>query len=228
MNLTDKKIVITGANGGLGKSVADVSASLGARLVLLDIAFSDADLQNPTAGRQCIALDLCDLEACKKCFEEIGPFDALFNLAGGFAMGTPTHAEDDADWSFLFKLNVETLRNAIKAATPVLLAQGHGKIVNVGALGALQGGAMMSAYSASKSVVMRLTESLSGELREQGINVNAVLPSVIDTPQNRASMPDVSPANWVAPSDLANVICFLGSDAANAVHGALVPVRGLS
>ena len=87
---------------------------------------------------------------------------------------------------------------------------------------------MMSAYSASKSVVMRLTESLSGELRGQGINVNAVLPSVIDTAQNRESMPDVDPATWVAPTDLANVICFLGSDAANAVHGALVPVRGLS
>ncbi|MFK8020386.1 MAG: SDR family NAD(P)-dependent oxidoreductase [Pseudomonadales bacterium] len=228
MNLTDKRIVITGANGGLGKSVAEVSASLGASLVLLDIAFSDVDLENNSPGRQCIALDLCDLDACKQCFKKIGPFDALFNLAGGFAMGTPAHAEDDEDWDFLFKLNVKTLRNAVKAATPVMLSQGHGKIVNVGALGALQGGAMMSAYSASKSVVMRLTESLSGELREQGINVNAVLPSVIDTPQNRAGMPDVNPADWVAPSDLANVICFLGSDAANAVHGALVPVRGLS
>ena len=228
MDLNGKKVVITGANGGLGRAVAQSCAELGASLVLLDIAFSENDTAANSDQRQCIALDLCDLNACQRCFAEIGSFDALFNLAGGFGMGTATHSDDDSEWDFMFKINVATLRNAVKAAVPILLEQGKGKIVNVGALGAVQGGAMMSAYSASKSVVMRLTESLSGELRDQGINVNAVLPSVIDTAQNREAMPDVDPATWVAPTDLANVICFLGSDAANAVHGALVPVRGLS
>ncbi len=228
MNLADKTVVVTGANGGLGQSVANVAAQCGARLVLLDIAFSEADIANNNDDRRCINVDLCDVDACRQCFADIGAFDALFNLAGGFAMGTTAFDGSDEEWDFLFKVNVTTLRNAVKAATPILLAQGRGAIVNVGALGALQGGANMSAYATSKSVVMRITESLSAELREQGINVNAVLPSVIDTKRNRADMPDVDPAKWVAPEDLANVICFLASDAARAVHGALLPVRGLS
>ena len=116
----------------------------------------------------------------------------------------------------------------LSIAVPRLLARTRGSIVNIGAYGALQGQADMSAYCASKSTVMRITESLANEVRGQGINVNAVLPTVIDTPANRAGMPDTDPSLWVDPGDLANVICFLGSDAARAVHGALVPVRGLS
>ena len=86
----------------------------------------------------------------------------------------------------------------------------------------------MGAYCASKSAVIRLTEALSAELREKNINVNCVLPTIIDTPENRASMPDADPSRWVAPADLANVIVFLASDAARAIHGAAVPVTALS
>lgn len=118
--------------------------------------------------------------------------------------------------------------NAIKAAVPVLLEQQAGSIVNVGAFGAREGQGLMGAYCASKSVVMRLTETLVEELKTKGINVNAVLPTVIDTPANRAAMPDSDLADWVSPEDLASVICFLLSTAAKAVHGALLPVRGLS
>jgi len=130
-------------------------------------------------------------------------------------------------WERMFRINVDTLRNATMAAVPVLLGRGGGAIVNIGALGALSGQATMSAYCCAKSAVMRLTESLSEELRHKGINVNAVLPSIIDTPPNRAGMPDADFAQWVSPQQLANVICFLASDAASAMHGALVPVRGL-
>jgi NAD(P)-dependent dehydrogenase (short-subunit alcohol dehydrogenase family) len=120
------------------------------------------------------------------------------------------------------------MRNAIRAAVPVLLEQQAGSIVNVGAFGAREGQGLMGAYCASKSVVMRLTETLAEELKTRGVNVNAVLPTVIDTPANRAAMPDSDPADWVSPDDLASVICFLLSPAAKAVHGALLPVRGLS
>ena len=109
-----------------------------------------------------------------------------------------------------------------------VLERGRGSIVNVGALSAQSGQPNMGAYVAAKSTVMRLTESLSGELRSQGVNVNAVLPSMIDTPTNRRDMPDADFSRWVDPADLAEVMCFLASDAARAVHGALVPVRGLS
>ena len=110
----------------------------------------------------------------------------------------------------------------------MLLEQQKGSIVNVGAFGAREGQGLMGAYCASKSVVMRLTETLAQELKAKGINVNAVLPTVIDTVANRSAMPENNPADWVSPDDLAAVICFLISPAAKAVHGALLPVRGLS
>jgi NAD(P)-dependent dehydrogenase (short-subunit alcohol dehydrogenase family) len=143
-------------------------------------------------------------------------------------MGPTVFATEDESWDAMFTINVTTLRRVLEVAVPRLLARGRGSIINVGALGALKGGANMSAYLASKSVVMRLTESLSEEVKAAGVNVNAVLPTVIDTPRNRADMPNADPAAWVNPQDLGAVICFLGSDAAKAVHGALVPVTGLS
>jgi NAD(P)-dependent dehydrogenase (short-subunit alcohol dehydrogenase family) len=228
MNLNGKTVVITGANGGLGKTVAEVARTQGATLVLLDVAFPTAELQQPSAGATKFAVDLTDAEATRACFDKIGKFDAIFNLAGGFDMGPAVHEITDAQWDFLFKMNVTTLQSVIRAAVPKLIAQGRGAIVNVGALGALKGQGNMGAYCASKSVVMRLTESLSEELKNKGINVNAVLPSIIDTPRNRADMPSADFSKWVAPADLASVICFLASDAAKALHGVLLPVAGLS
>jgi len=227
MNLTAKTVVITGANGGLGKVVADKARTLGAKLVLLDVAFSPEQLQESNADIRKFAVDLTSVDATRACFEKIGAVDAIFNLAGGFTMGPAVHETTDAEWDFLFKMNVTTLHNVVRAAVPKLIAQGRGAIVNVGALGALKGAGNMGAYCASKSVVMRLTESMSEELKNKGINVNAVLPSLIDTPRNRADMPDADFSKWLAPEDLANVICFLASDAARAVHGALIPVAAL-
>lgn len=227
MNLTGKTVVITGANGGLGKIVAATARAQGATLVLLDVAFSAADLDLKDGAIRA-AVDLTDAQATRDCFGKIGRFDAILNLAGGFDMGPAVHEITDPQWDFLFKMNVTTLHNVIRAAVPMLIEQGRGAIVNVGALGAVSGQANMGAYCASKSVVMRLTESLSAELKGKGINVNAVLPSIIDTPRNRADMPAVDFSKWVAPADLASVLCFLASDAARAVHGVLMPVAGLS
>jgi NAD(P)-dependent dehydrogenase (short-subunit alcohol dehydrogenase family) len=218
--LQGKTILVTGASGTLGEAVCSKAEESGACVQRLDLRFSKEGPDRHT-------VDLTDLDATRACFDSLGPFDVLLNLAGGFAMGANTWDEDDAQWDLMFKLNVATLRNALKAAVPHLL-QSKGAIVNVGAYGAREGQGLMSAYCASKSVVMRLTESLANELREEGVNVNAVLPTVIDTPPNRADLPDVDPTSWVAPADLASVICFLASDSARAVHGALLPVRGLS
>ncbi|MFT4615211.1 MAG: NAD(P)-dependent dehydrogenase (short-subunit alcohol dehydrogenase family) [Bacteroidia bacterium] len=219
--LENRKIVVTGANGGLGRIVCEFAEAQGACTVRLDLVFSEP-------ADNCHAVDLTDPEATAAVLAAAGDYDAVFNIAGGFAMGTDTWEASDDDWERMFALNVTTLRTVLKTAVPHLLQRGGGNIVNVGAYGALQGQGAMSAYCASKSVVMRLTESLAEEVRERGVNVNAVLPTVIDTPANRQAMPDVDPAQWVAPADLAKVICFLGSSAARAVHGALVPVRGLS
>jgi len=222
MSLAGKKIVITGAAGGLGAGVAKVAFDQGAEPVLLDVV----DNFTSELG-QAYSVDLLDAAAVQAVFDDIGDFDVLANIAGGFDMGPTVDATADEFWQRMFDINVTTLRRVLKAAVPILVSRGRGSIINVGALGALQGSADMSAYQASKATVMRLTESLSEEVKGAGVNVNAVLPSVIDTSGNRSAMPDADFATWVTPTDLGEVICFLGSDAARAVHGALVPVKGL-
>ena len=124
--------------------------------------------------------------------------------------------------------NARTVLHMSRAVVPAMLKTGGGRIVNVGAFAAQKGAAQMGAYIASKSAVIRLTETMAAELREQNINVNCVLPTIIDTPENRAAMPKTDPKRWVATQDLAQVIVFLASDAARAIHGAALPVTGLS
>jgi len=166
--------------------------------------------------------------AVGKALERFGRIDVLCNIAGGFRMGPPVHETKDADWEFLLGLNARSVLNTVRAAVPAMLKGGGGRIVNIGAFAAQRGAANMGAYIASKSAVIRLTESMAAELREKNVNVNCVLPTIIDTPENRAAMPDADPRKWVAPQDLAAVIVFLASDAARAIHGAAIPVTGLS
>ena len=221
MNLAGKTAIVTGAAGILGAAVAEECEAQGARTVLIDVAAGFAD----GSGAR-LELDLTDAAAVAEAIAGVGEFDIVCNIAGGFDMGPKVFEITDAHWSSLFDINVTTLRNMLSAALPKLVARGRGSIINVGALGALQGLASMGAYTAAKSVVMRLTEAAAEEVRRQGVNVNAVLPSLIDTPRNRADMPNADHSTWVAPESLAKVICFLASDAAADIHGALIPVRG--
>src|SRR5262249_9633259 len=146
-------------------------------------------------------------------------------IAGGFAW--ETHEAGSAEtWRRLFWMNVETAANACRAAIPHLKASAAGRIVNVGANGAVKAAAGMGPYAASKAGVRRLTEALAEELKGAGVTVNAVLPSIIDTPANRADMPKADFSTWVRPEELAAVMLFLASEAASGVTGALVPVTG--
>lgn len=224
MILDTLRIVITGAAGALGQAAAAKARGYGAEVIGLDIVDTPA-LENLDEYH---AVNLLDQSATRECFAKLGGVDALFNIAGGFAMGDTAFDPDSQQWQRMFQLNVDTMRNATKAVVPLLLENGRGAIVNIGALGALQGQGSMSAYCCSKSSVMKLTESLSDELRASNINVNAVLPGVIDTEANRQSMPAADFSAWVSPAGLAEVICFLASPQASEVHGALLPVRGLS
>lgn len=232
--MTAETVLITGASGNLGRAVAAAFAARGANLALLDRnrAHLDAAFGGESERRMLVAADLLDAAGVETAVAAViarfGRIDALANIAGGFRMGTPVHATSDADWNFLFDLNVRTVLHAARAVVPRMLAAGRGRIVNVGAFAAQKGAADMGAYVAAKSAVIRLTESMAAELRDKGINVNCVLPTIIDTPENRKAMPGADPARWVAPDDLASVIAFLASDAARAVHGAAVPVTGLS
>jgi NAD(P)-dependent dehydrogenase (short-subunit alcohol dehydrogenase family) len=229
MQFTDRTVVITGASGNLGRAVAKAFADLGARLVLMDVR--RGDLQDG-ANQMFLEVDLFKPDnvaaAVGKALERFGRIDVVCNIAGGFRMGSPVHETKDGDWDFLFGLNARSVLNTARTAVPAMLKGGGGKIVNIGAFAAQRGAANMGAYIASKSAVIRLTESMAAELREKNINVNCVLPTIIDTPENRAAMPNADPRKWVAPQDLAAVIVFLASDAARAIHGAAIPVTGLS
>lgn len=234
MSIDNRTVMVTGAAGNLGRAVAESFAAGGANLVLLgrDVAQLEAAFGEAGATRLFVAVDLLEsaqvAAAVRSAVARFERIDVLCNLAGGFRMGQPVYKTSDDTWDFLDDLNTRTLRNMVQAVVPHMLERGGGKIVNVGAFSAQRGAANMGAYCAAKSSVIRLTEAMAAELREKNINVNCVLPTIIDTPQNRADMPKADPSRWVAPEDLAAVIAFLASDAARAVHGAALPVSGLS
>ena len=219
-------VVVTGAQGALGRVVADLAAARGARVASIDFAPSQA---SGTSDRIDLGgMDLTDPARAKQAIDaaaaHFGRLDALVNIAGGFAYETVAEG-DPQTWQRMYALNVTTTLNAARAAIPYLAASPAGRIVNVGANGALKAGAGMGAYAASKAGVHRLTEALAAEWKGK-ITVNAVLPSIIDTAANRASMPDADFATWVRPQELAEIILFLASAAASAVTGALIPVVG--
>jgi NAD(P)-dependent dehydrogenase (short-subunit alcohol dehydrogenase family) len=156
---------------------------------------------------------------------KFGRLDALLNIAGGFQWDTFADGKVDS-WDRMYAMNLKTALNACKAALPYLLESGAGRIINVGAQSALHAASGFGPYAAAKSAVHRMTESLADELKLRGVTVNAVLPSIIDTPMNRRDMPKADFSRWVAPADLAAVMLFLASDEAKAVTGALIPVSG--
>jgi NAD(P)-dependent dehydrogenase (short-subunit alcohol dehydrogenase family) len=221
-----KVVVVTGALGALGKVVAETALARGARVAGVDHAPSQIPA---TADRIDLGgVDLSDAAQATTAIDAVaahfGRLDVLINIAGGFAFETVGEGEAKT-WQRMYALNVLTALNASRSALPHLAASGAGRIVNVGAMGALQAGAGMGAYAASKAGVHRLTEALAAECKGE-ITVNAVLPSTIDTAANRASMPKADFGKWVKPLELAEVILFLASDAASAVTGALLPVSG--
>jgi NAD(P)-dependent dehydrogenase (short-subunit alcohol dehydrogenase family) len=231
----EKQIVmVTGACGNLGQAVAARFGKAGATLVLLDLDRQRLeDRYGKENERQRLApADLLDraevAAAIKDAADRFGRIDVLCNIAGGFRMGNPVHETPDQEWDFLINLNARSVLHAVHAVVPHMMAARRGRIINVSANSALRGAARMGAYCASKDVVIRLTEAMAAELRDSNINVNCVLPSIIDTPENRAAMPGADFTRWVAPDALAEVIAFLASDGARAIHGAAIPVVGLS
>lgn len=230
--MAGRVLAITGAFGVLGQAVARAAAARGARIALIDFAGTPpADLL-ADCGRDALVLggvDLTDATAAGAAIDAVadrfGGLDALINVAGGFRWQTLEDGDPQA-WPALFRMNVETAANASRAAIPHLKRSAAGRIVNVGANAALKAGFGMGAYAASKAGVHALTQSLAEELKGDGVTVNAVLPSILDTPANRADMPKDDPSKWVAPADLAAVILFLAAEEARAVTGALLPVTG--
>jgi NAD(P)-dependent dehydrogenase (short-subunit alcohol dehydrogenase family) len=233
---SERVVLITGATGDFGPFVARAFAQAGARLSLtarkLDQAqalAADLGLGEDRALPAVVDVTQADSVAAwvAAVLARWGRLDVLVNVAGGYKPGAPVADMQEADLDFMFNLNARSAFLTCRAVIPPMLAQGGGKIVNIGAKAGLQAGRKSTAYAVSKAAVLRLTEALSAEVREHNINVNAVLPSTIDTPGNRAGQPNADTSKWVKPEDLAAVVLFLASDAARAIHGAEIPVFGV-
>ncbi len=231
----DKIVVITGATGNLGKATAEVFHSLRAKTVLVDRSSERLMRHFPTlveSPNHWLAgdVDASNAESVdnmiQRAIGRFGRIDALVNTIGGFRGGQRVDQGDIADWDFLMDINLRTALTCCRAVVPHQMRQKSGSIVNVASRAAIAGNGMYGAYCASKSAVLRLTESLAEELKEFGINVNCVLPGMIDTPQNRTAMPGSDYSKWVSASAVADVIAFLTSHAAIAVTGAAIPVYG--
>jgi NAD(P)-dependent dehydrogenase (short-subunit alcohol dehydrogenase family) len=228
-------VIITGATGNLGSVTARAFQAAGARTVLVDRSrerlhqmFAElADFpQHLLAG----GVDLSDSGSLSELITDtiarFGRIDALVHTVGAWRGGKPVHETDLADWDFLFNVNLRTTLLCCRAVIPQMIKQSRGKIITVASRDGLAGSAGYAAYSASKSAVLRLTEALADELKASNVNVNCILPSTIDTPQNRAAQPNADFTKWVEPSAIAEVILFLVSDAARAINGAAIPVFG--
>ncbi|AGI22122.1 SDR family NAD(P)-dependent oxidoreductase [Pseudomonas sp. MT3] len=223
----NKIVAITGGFGYLGSVVGQAFAAAGWQVALLDRAVSP---RYPQAGALSLgSVDLTDSAAARTAIdqaaEHFGGLDALINVAGGFHW--ETLADGDVDtWDLMYRINLRTAVVSSQAALAHLKARGHGRILNIAATAATRAALGMGAYAAAKAGVMRLTEALAEELKDARITVNALMPSIIDTPQNRTDMPDAEFDRWVRPEQLAATLLFLASDNAAAITGACIPVTG--
>ncbi|WP_370263659.1 SDR family NAD(P)-dependent oxidoreductase [Limnobacter sp.] len=225
--MSNPVVIVTGAAGVLGQAVASHLGQAGYRLLLVDLNQPDweGDSDAVSIGNVDLTQPEHAQEVVNQAWEYFGQIDGVVNLAGGFVW-EPQAESSLETWDRMYAMNVQTTVNMCQAVLAQFQDQQSGAIVNVGAAAAIKAGAGMGAYAASKSAVLRLTEALAAENKQFGVRVNAVLPSILDTPANRASMPDADPADWVAPASLAGVIEFLLSDLARDIHGAGIPVVG--
>jgi NAD(P)-dependent dehydrogenase (short-subunit alcohol dehydrogenase family) len=216
-------VIVTGGFGALGREVVAELLARGVPVAAVDVAGGSAHLGSALVLN---GVDLTDEAAVEAAYatvaERLGPIGGLVNVAGGF-IWEPIVGGALASWDAMYRINLLTAVVSSRAALPHLLKHG-GSIVNVGAAGAVNPGAGMAPYAASKAGVRALTESLAEELKGQGVRVNAVLPTIIDTPTNRRDMPDADPAAWVQPRSAAKVIAFLLSADAAPITGASIPL----
>jgi NAD(P)-dependent dehydrogenase (short-subunit alcohol dehydrogenase family) len=232
-DFSGRVVVVTGAAGNLGSAVARAFEAAGAKLTLVDRADGRLrrllpDMADSPNYFFANSIDLTDAESVQRMVDgtikHFGRIDVLVNTAGGYRAGTPVHEMPIKTWDSMLNLNALSVLLASRAVIPQMLRQGHGKIISVAARAGERGRANMAAYSVSKSAVMRLTESMAAELKDTGINVNCLLPSIMDTPANRQAMPNADYSRWVKPETIAEIMLFLASASARALNGASIPV----
>jgi NAD(P)-dependent dehydrogenase (short-subunit alcohol dehydrogenase family) len=234
-DFTDQVVIVTGAAGNLGQALAAAFGEAGARLVLVDHKPGRLEATFPKLAGNADhylaapvdAAQRADVEAMvEETMRRFGRIDVLVNAAGGYAGGATVAESEPALWDDMFSRNLRTVATLCRAVVPHMVDQESGAVINIGSRHAEEGKSKTAAYSAAKSAVVRLTESLAAETKAQGVRANCVLPSTIDSPENRAANPKADPAKWVTAESLAEVILFLASPLARDITGASVPVYG--
>lgn len=236
-DFSNQVAMITGASGNLGGAAAWAFRAVGAKLVLVDrheevLESLFPDLVNDSDCLLSGCADLTDPDEVSPVVQaavgHFGRIDILVNTVGGYRAGTPIYETSLDTWDFMINLNARSVFITTQCVLPFMIRQERGKIIHLAARPGLAGRANMSAYSASKAAVIRLTESAAAEVKDKGVNVNCILPGTIDTPANREATPAADFGKWVKPASLAEVILFLSSESARDIHGAAIPVYGLT
>lgn len=229
LSLQGRAVIVTGGFGVLGSALTRLLLERGAQVAALDLNEVPASLAATAdflpLGKVNLTETASAEQAMSRVVDTFGHIDAVVNVAGGFAWETFESGSLDT-WDRLYQMNVRTAIVSTKVALPHILSAGNGRVVNVSALAANKAGLGVSAYAASKAGVARFTESLAEELKQRDVTVNAVMPSIIDTPTNRADMPDQDFTAWVTPEALSAVIAFLLSAEGQVITGACLPVSG--
>jgi NAD(P)-dependent dehydrogenase (short-subunit alcohol dehydrogenase family) len=233
---SDKVALITGGTGGLGRAVTLALLHEGAAVIATYIKKDEADALKdavgPNALLELLPLDATDEAACRALVDGItarhGQLDILVNTIGGFAGGKALWETDPKIYQLMMTLNVHAGYNLARTVAPAMLKQKSGSIVNIASKAALDHAAGASAYAASKAAALALFDSLAADVKDSGVRVNSILPSIIDTEPNRKAMPNADFFKWPKPEEIAQVILFLCSEEARVVHGAAIPVYGKS
>lgn len=225
--------IVTGAAGNVGSATARCLLEAGAKVALVERREDKLRAEYPDPGDNALLIsgvDVTDPSSVAKMADQVkthwGSVGVLVNTVGTFRGGERFDELDLDAWDLLFRVNVKSALHTARAVAPMMIDNGGGRIINIGAAAGLKGEPRLSAYSAAKSAVIRLTESISQELKRYGITANTVLPGIIDTPQNRAHQPDADTSTWVTPEQVANVICFLASPRASGINQAAIPITG--
>ncbi|MBP6015811.1 MAG: SDR family oxidoreductase [Candidatus Promineofilum sp.] len=236
-DFTGQAVIITGGTGNLGQAVTRAFHAAGARVAIVGRKYQDVVNifgDDVAEGERALYVtgDLTDessvTDIARQTADKFGRIDILVNTAGGIRAGTALHETPVDVWDFMMSLNARTVFLMSRAVIPYMVERGHGRIISTSARAALKGTTKHGPYNASKMAVIRLTETMAAELRHNGITANCVLPGTIDTPGNRAEMPDADFTRWVTPESLAGVILFLASEAAADINGAAIPIYGRS
>jgi len=227
-HLTGRVVLITGAAGGLGRAVVAEFLNQGARVwgVLAPGETNPFPENAPAVLRADLSSPEQAAGAVREVLQAAGRLDALVHLVGGFAGGEPLHQTTEETWRRMMTLNLDTAFHIFRSALPPMLEARRGRILAIGTRTAVEPVAKLCAYNVSKAGLVALIRTLALEVKNTGVTANIVLPSVIDTPANRAANPDADYSRWVKPELIAALLAFLASDAASDINGAVIPIYG--